>query len=537
MVRSILGFLLSAAAFLFTGCDSGNPVAPAPGPNPPSGLTVTLGANPTSIEAGSATPSTITVTAKNPDGSSAPNGSEVTLTTSLGSFTQSAEPQRTIRQLLNNGTVQIPLYAGTETGTASLIAQVGSSVGRGSVTIAEPPVPVPAPVAEFTFVANGLAVTFTDASTGDPTKWKWDFGDGEISTVRHPVHQYSLANTYTVKLEVESAGGTSERSKFVTLSTGPPIAASFDFEQDPNDPRKVQFFDRSTGDPTAWSWTFGDDKTSSARNPSHVYASDGTFSVTLVASNPFSSGSVSRFINTTPTDPPIAAAFDFEQDPNDPKKVQFFDRSTGNPTAWSWTFGDDKTSSARNPSHTYADAATFTVSLLASNAFSSGSVSRFINTAPAAPTADFDWEADGRAIQFVNKSTNGATLLWDFGDGKTSTETNPRHTYATAGEYPVTLTATNAGGSANVGKIVATDPVPDANFTFSIDGTSVAFTDKSTNTPTSWKWRFDDGTLGFDQNPVHVYPGTTRTYAVTLEATNASGTGTITKEVKIVGAE
>ncbi len=535
MVRSSLGFLLVAVC-LFTGCDSGNPVAPSPGPNPPSGVTVTLGANPTSIEAGSSTPSTITVTAKNADGSAAPDGSEVTITTSLGSFAQSAEPQRSIRQLLNNGSAQIPLYAGTETGTASLIAQVGSSIGRGSVAIVQPPEPVPAPVAEFTFVADGLAVTFTDASTGSPTKWKWDFGDGETSTVRHPVHQYALANTYTVKLEVESAGGASDRSKFVSLSTGPPIAVSFDYEQDPNDPKQVQFFDRSTGDPTAWSWTFGDDKSSSARNPSHTYASEGTFSVTLVASNAFSSGSVSRFVNTTRSDPPIAAAFDFEQDPNDPKKVQFFDRSTGDPTAWSWTFGDDTTSSARNPSHTYASAATFSVTLIASNAFTSGSVSRFINTAPAAPTADFDWQAEGLAIQFVNKSTNGATVLWDFGDNQTSTETNPRHTYAVAGKYPVTLTATNAGGSASAGKIVETDPVPDADFTFSIDGTSVSFTDKSTNDPTSWRWRFGDGGLGFDQNPVHVYAGP-GTFFVRLEATNASGTGTITKEVKIVGAE
>lgn len=530
MVRSILGFLLAVACLLM-GCDSGNPVAPGPGPNPPAGVTVTLGANPTSIEAGSATPSTITVTAKNPDGSAAPDGSEVALTTSLGSFTQSAEPQRTIRQLLNNGTVQVPLYAGTETGTASLIAQVGSSVGRGSVTIIEP---VPAPVAEFTFVADGLAVTFTDASSGNPTKWKWDFGDGETSTVRHPVHQYALANTYTVKLEVEGAGGTSERSKFISLSTGPPIAVSFDFEQDPNDPKKVQFFDRSTGDPTAWNWTFGDNTSSSARNPSHVYASEGTFSVTLVASNAFSSGSVSRFVNTSA--PSIGAAFDFEQDPNDSKKVQFFDRSTGSPTAWSWTFGDGETSSARNPSHTYASAATFSVTLVASNAFTSGSVSRFINTAPAAPAADFDWQADGLAIQFVNKSTSGATLLWDFGDGQTSTETNPRHTYATAGKYPVTLTATNAGGSTSAGKIVETDPVPDADFTFSIDGMSVSFTDKSTNSPTSWRWLFGDRQLGFEQNPVHVYSGA-GTYFVRLEATNASGTGTVTKEVKIVGEE
>ncbi|HEV7237949.1 MAG TPA: PKD domain-containing protein [Thermoanaerobaculia bacterium] len=452
MVRSIGGALTAAGLCLLVACDSGNPVAPAPpGNNPPAGLTVTLGANPTTIETSSSTPSMITVTAKNADGQAVDDGAQVTVTTTLGSFTQSAEPQRSITQLLNKGSVQIPLYAGTETGTANILAQVGSSVGRGSVKIEKPPEPVPAPVAEFTFVANDLSVTFTDTSTGDPTKWKWDFGDNAQSTERHPVHRYSLASTYTVTLEVESTGGKSTRQKFVSLSTGPPIAASFDFEQDPNDSMKVQFFDRSTGDPTAWSWTFGDQKTSNARNPAHTYTAAGTYTVTLVASNTFSNGTVSRFVNT----------------------------------------------------------------------------------APAAPTADFDWDASGREIQFVNKSTNATTLLWDFGDDTTSSDANPRHTYAQAGSYPVTLTASNAGGQATAGKIVETDPIPAADFTFSIDGTSVSFTDKSTNSPTAWKWRFGDGSLGFDQNPVHTYPETTRTYAVTLEATNPSGTGTVTKEVKI----
>lgn len=453
MVRS-LGISLAAVVCLLSGCDSGNPVAPSPpGTNPPSGVTVTVGANPTSITTGSTTPSTITITAKNADGTNAANGTEVTITTTLGSFTQSAEPQQSIKQLLNGGSVQLSLYAGTETGTASLLAQVGSSVGRGSVTIAKAPDPVPAPVAEFTYVADGLSVTFTDASTNSPTKWTWSFGDADNakSTVRNPIHRYSVAGTYTVKLEVQNAGGSSSREKFVTVSTGTPIAAAFDYEQDPNDSKKVQFFDRSTGEPTAWNWSFGDNTTSSARNPSHTYTSEGTF----------------------------------------------------------------------------------TVKLSVSNAYSSGEVSRFINTAPAAPTADFDWDAGGLTITFVNKSTSGATLLWDFGDTQTSTETNPKHTYATAGKYPVTLKATNAGGSATAGKIVETDPIPAADFTYSIDGTSVTFTDKSTNSPYAWKWRFGDGTLGYEQNPVHVYPETTRTYAVTLEATNLSGTGTITKEVKI----
>ncbi|HYC88539.1 MAG TPA: PKD domain-containing protein [Thermoanaerobaculia bacterium] len=448
MVRSIVPFSLAAALCLFSACNSGNPVAPTdPAPPTPGNLSVTASAAPSTLTAGSSTPSLITVTAKKGDGNPVDDGTEVSLTTSLGSFAASGEAVTTIKQLLNKGSVQVPLYAGSTTGTASILAQVGTTVGRVSVTVAAAP---PAVVADFSYAANTLAVTFTDTSTGDPTSWNWDFGDNSKSTERNPVHLYSVGGTYTVTLQATGAGGSSTRTKFVTLSTGTPVAAAFDYEIDPNNTLNVQFFDRSTGDPTSWQWEFGDQTTSSARNPSHTFPAGSTYTVTLTASN----------------------------------------------------------------------------------AYSSGRVSRFVNTAPSAPTADFDWDATGKTIQFVNKSTNATSLEWDFGDGTKSTETNPSHEYANAGSYPVTLTARNAGGSATAGKIVQTDPIPAANFSFTVNGVTVTFKDLSTNSPTQWRWRFGNGLLGFEQNPTHTYNRENHTYVVTLEATNASGTGTITKEVK-----
>ena len=450
MVRSIVPFPLAAAVCLvLAACNSGNPVAPTdPNPPAPNNVTVTASAAPSSITAGASTPSLITITAKKPDGNAVDDGTEVSLTTSLGSFAQSAEPVRSVKQLLNKGSVQVPLYAGTETGTASILAQVGSTVGRTSVNVTAAPTPV---TADFSYVANALAVTFTDASSGSPTSWKWDFGDNTKSTEKNPVHRYSVAGTYTVTLEATGAGGTSTRTKFVSLSTGTPVAAAFDYEIDPNNPLNVQFFDRSTGDPTAWDWKFGDGTTSAARNPTKSYASGGTYTVTLVASNPYSSGTVSRFVNT----------------------------------------------------------------------------------APNAPTADFDWDATGKSIQFVSKTTNAKSVEWDFGDGSKSTEANPLHEYANAGSYPVTLTATNSAGvSATASKIVQTDPIPEANFSFTVSGTTVTFKDLSTNSPMQWKWRFGNGILSYEQNPVHTYNRANHTYVVTLEATNSAGTGTITKEVK-----
>ena len=59
------------------------------------------------------------------------------------------------------------------------------------------------------------------------------------------------------------------------------------------------------------------------------------------------------------------------------------------------------------------------------------------------PVPNFNWSANGPAVTFTNNSSGGQSYLWDFGDGTTSTEANPEHTYATPGDYTVSLTVTN----------------------------------------------------------------------------------------------
>ncbi|NIZ92024.1 PKD domain-containing protein [Kineosporiaceae bacterium B12] len=84
-----------------------------------------------------------------------------------------------------------------------------------------------APVAQFSSSASSgqapLAVSFTDASTGVPTSWSWDFGDGATSTERNPVHNYGTAGTFTVTLVATNAAGsgTSTRPGLVTVTAAP----------------------------------------------------------------------------------------------------------------------------------------------------------------------------------------------------------------------------------------------------------------------------------------------------------------------------
>jgi PKD repeat protein len=231
-----------------------------------------------------------------------------------------------------------------------------------------------------------------------------------------------------------------------------------------------------------------------------------------------------------------------------PLTVQFTDTSTNTPTSWAWTFGDGGTSTAKNPSHIYANAATYTVTLTATNV-AGGDIETKTNyitvSNPPPPVANFTGTPTSGikplTVQFTDTSTNTPTSwAWDFDNNGSvdSTAKNPSHIYATAGSYTVKLTATNGGGSDVETKanyvVVSNPPPPVANFTGTpTSGTApltVKFTDTSTNAPTSWAWDFDNnGSVDATaKNPSHVYanPGT---YSVRLTATNSGGSDAETK--------
>jgi len=148
----------------------------------------------------------------------------------------------------------------------------------------------------------------------------------------------------------------------------------------------------------------------------------------------------------------------------------FADASTGSPTSWLWTFGDGGSSTAQNPTRTYTQPGSYTVTLVASNAGGSGSTSRTITVSQAAPpstnapTPDFSFSplspTPGSAVQF-NDSSAGSPLswAWNFGDpssgsANVSSLRNPTHYFVTGGNYTVSLTVSNAGGSTSTTRSV-----------------------------------------------------------------------------------
>jgi uncharacterized repeat protein (TIGR02543 family) len=150
------------------------------------------------------------------------------------------------------------------------------------------------PVANFsgtpTSGGSPLTVNFTDLSSNDPTSWSWNFGDTGTSTLKNPSHTYTSPGTYTVSLTATNSSGsdTETKTNYITVTAPqPPIADFTASSTSINVGDSVTFTDASQNSPTSWSWTFegGTPGSSTAQNPTVTYNTEGTFDVTLVATN------------------------------------------------------------------------------------------------------------------------------------------------------------------------------------------------------------------------------------------------------------
>jgi PKD repeat protein len=225
-----------------------------------------------------------------------------------------------------------------------------------------------------------LSVTFTDASTTNPTAWAWDFdNDGTIdSTDQNPVHVYTAAGTYSVNLTATDAEGTNSvlQANLITVSAAqqPPVAGFAANVVSGTAPLTIVFTDQSTNTPTAWAWDFDNDGVvdSTAQNPSYIYTTAGTYTVNLTATNAAGSDSEVKegYVTVSSVAAPVAAFSAAPTSGSAPLTVAFTDASTNSPTAWAWDFNNDGVvdSTAQNPSYIYTTAGTYTVNLTAINA-------------------------------------------------------------------------------------------------------------------------------------------------------------------------
>ncbi|MDI9393997.1 MAG: PKD domain-containing protein [Euryarchaeota archaeon] len=473
------------------------------------------------------------------------------------SFTDSStgNPTKWAWDFNSDGTIDSteknPVFTYSTAGTYSVTLTVTNSAASDEITKSNYITVGNGPTASFiASPLSGIApltVSFTDTSTGDPTKWEWDFGDGNKSNDKNPSHTYSGEGTYTVKLTVTNSYGsyTFEAASYIRAYSITAPVANFSFNPVSGPaPLSVQFQDLSTGAPISWEWDFNSDGIidSTEQNPTYVYESQGTYSITLKAINGTAAGS--KTIPIIVGDLPLAAFTVYPREGNAPLTVQFNDASSGNATSWLWDFGDGNESTSQSPSHTYFDAGNYTVGLTVTNAFGSNAtvVPSSVNVLSLnAPIPDFTSNVtSGPAplfVQFQDLSAGDPTAWeWDFNsDGIIdSTENNPVHKFTTNGLYTVTLRAgkgTAAWGNITRSNYIMVGDELHASFTASTNKGSapltVQFKDTSTGNVTRWFWDFGDNSTSTSQNPTHEY-SKSGSYSVTLNVSNDYKHSTVT---------
>jgi gliding motility-associated-like protein len=398
------------------------------------------------------------------------------------------------------------------------------------------------PIANFTANKQSgcapLIVSFQDQSTGNPTSWNWNFGNGATSTLRNPSTTYLTPGNYTVTLTVSNANGSNTKtvSNYITVYDKPQVNFSANTVYGCA-PLAVQFTNLTNpgaGTSIATStWDFGNGTTSTASNPSYTYGINGSFSVTLIVVNDKGCvGSLNKpqYITVLPT---VNADFSFGNTNTcqPPFPISFTNASTGqSPLSYQWNFGDGATATQQNPVHNFLNTGNFNVTLISTS--STGCKDTVVKTVniPVRTTGFTapDTSCVGQPIVFNNNSVPAPTsAAWNFGDATTSTAINPVKTYSNPGSYTINLVNTYNNCVDSVKKTIIIQPKLTASFIANKTKSckppfTVDFSDLSFANPVSWLWNFGDGTYSTLQHPSHTYTGY-GIFNVTLTVINAAG--------------
>ncbi len=415
-----------------------------------------------------------------------------------------------------------------------------------------------APVADTPSIeVNELNVNFsvnvTDAD-GDNLSYEWNFGDGFKSNSKAPSHKYAKAGTYKVTVIISDGKVYVKKNVDVKISTSEntPPTAEFSFTRKSAD--TFVFTNKSKdadGDKLTYTWDFGDGETSQETNPTHTYAADGTYTVTLKVSDGSTTVSKSYSIKVTSNATNNAPEASFSTQISK-TTVKFNNTSTdkdGDPLEYSWNFDDGKTSSEENPTHDFGKCGVFNVQLTVSDGMDSNTVNQAVKITDCGegpannpPEAVFTYKVDGNNVVFTNTSfdKDGDELeyLWDFGDGQTSTEKSPTHAYAsTDKKYVVKLQVTDGEEISNTSKTISFDAPVDITALFSVskDNNTLTATFKNNSiypedAQCTFEWNFGDGEKSTEKSPVHQY-SSAKEYTVKLTVICDGKANTVTNKV------
>jgi gliding motility-associated-like protein len=285
-------------------------------------------------------------------------------------------------------------------------------------------------------------------TTPGNTKYYWDYGDGqkEQTTSFNTSHIFQTINfsdtVYKAKVITESSLHCID-SAFLNLNVyaSPDAAFSITPESDTFPDKHFNVDNKTLGNRWNYQWIPGDGRIIQVPEPGNFeYQSPGTYNVTLIASSSHCSDSISKTVFLKPA-PPVAKFAGVEPGCM-PHTINLINNSEYADN-YLWEFGDGSISTAKEPSYTYYQPGIYRVKLTIKG---DGGEASYSDTARVyiIPNSFFDLApryvyVNDAAVNFFNLSENADIFEWDFGDGTTSTELNPKHIYMEEGTFDITL--------------------------------------------------------------------------------------------------
>lgn len=416
----------------------------------------------------------------------------------------------------------------------------------------------------------GNSVNFSDLSvpTNDTiSAWYWDFGDGNtigpgnspLLSYQNPTHTYTTPGTYTVTMSPTTGNGCTDTVQHV-IQVYPSPNAAFTFQgsaQSPTHPDAfcspvVDFVGTASHNPpynatipiVNVEWDFGDGGTSNQYNTQHTYSSDGTHSVSFIATD--SRGCRDTVVQELTIYTPPVADFDYT-------RVCFGDSTVFTNTSIPqsatiatsfWNFGDLNTANTYNSSNTYQSPGTHNVTLAVISPFGCGDTITKPIDVYYPPTASFipppvcmDSPTQIRNTSSIAQGSI-ASYSWNFGTPSIpgSTDIDPTITYNSYGTFPITLTVVSDNGCVDTSvQSIEVWPKPIVDFTAQPTQGCYPFPVNFVNTSSiaqgsiiSYSWSLGNGYSSTSPSLSHTYGNSFSHYTVSLTATSDRGCVTTT---------
>ena len=382
-----------------------------------------------------------------------------------------------------------------------------------------------------------LLINFTNLSN-NAVSVLWDFGNGNTSSLRNPSATFLTSGVYQVKLVVKNGLQSDSVIKTIRVFELPIV----NFTANKTSAcltDTIHFLSQVTpgdGPITHYAWGFGNGMASSDSSASYRYNQTGNYNITLVVldSNGCSANkTITAYVKIFSS--PVAAFTASPQNScNASQLVTFTNQSTGNGLRYLWNLDDSVTSALVAPSHTYYQEKRQVKLTVTDSIGCSGYVSKIISAEDI--TANFK-ASKTRActddqINFTNLSNfSGSSWFWNFGDGTTSTSSNPVKAYTSPGIYTVAFKVKDGACGDSIIKhayITIISGFTTGSPTFSADTTvscgdalHVNFTN-TTPGGSSYLWNFGNGDTSNLQNPSAVFAGAGN-YTITLTVRDSNG--------------